>query len=386
MQLPINRIALLLPAVLIPVLGFAADTAPAEAAGNKLNYILIGLVCLVFILLFSILVLGNTLRQLSMVYSEKIKKARSESANAIKSIVLLVLASAYSTTALAQDAEAVAAPVGTQSINGIPAFDFYLIMGIIGLELVVILTLTFFIRLMVRLLNTKPETAVIAKKIIKVSFWDRFNKVVPIEKEQDIMLDHDYDGIRELDNSLPPWWKYGFYVSIVASVIYLWYYHAGGNGPSSYDEYMAEVRTGEEEKMAYLAKAANNVDENTVTMLDAAGIGAGQTIFQNSCAACHAKDGGGGVGPNLTDDYWLHGGSLKDVFKSIKYGWADKGMKSWKDDFSPNQIAQLASFVKSLKGTNPATPKEKQGQLFEDGKEDTPAKTDSTQTVAANGK
>ena len=78
------------------------------------------------------------------------------------------------------------------------------------------------------------------------------------------------------------------------------------------------------------------------------------------------KTGGGSVGPNLTDEYWLHGGGINNIFKSIKYGWPDKGMKSWKDDFSPNQIAQLASYIITLKGTTPAAPKEKQGELYND--------------------
>jgi cytochrome c oxidase cbb3-type subunit 3 len=113
-------------------------------------------------------------------------------------------------------------------------------------------------------------------------------------------------------------------------------------------------------------------------MLDEAGIASGATIFQTACAACHAKDGGGGVGPNLTDEYWLHGGSLSDVFKSIKYGWPDKGMKSWKDDFSPKQIAELTSYIKSIKGTKPAAPKEKQGEIYQEA-----AGVDSTNVVAA---
>src|SRR5690606_2466126 len=124
-----------------------------------------------------------------------------------------------------------------------------------------------------------------------------FNKAVAVEKEEDIMLDHDYDGIKELDNSLPPWWKYGFYLTILISIVYIYYYHMGGNGPSSYEEYVAEVEKGEREKAAYLATAANNVDENTVVMLDASGISAGEKSFQAMCAACHASDGGGGVGP-----------------------------------------------------------------------------------------
>ena len=116
---------------------------------------------------------------------------------------------------------------------------------------------------------------------------------------------------------------------------------------------------------AYLAKSANNVDESTVVMLDDVGIAEGQDLFSKNCIACHGPDGGGNaVGPNLADAYWLHEGSLKDIFKSIKYGWPDKGMKSWKGDFSPKQIAQLTSYIKSLQGTTPTAPKEPQGELY----------------------
>ena len=99
-------------------------------------------------------------------------------------------------------------------------------------------------------------------------------------------------------------------------------------------------------------------------MLDAAGIASGMKLYNTNCGACHGDKGQGGVGPNLTDAYWLHGGSISHVFKSIKYGIVDKGMKSWKEDFSPTQIAQLASFIESIQGTNPPGAKEKQGDLY----------------------
>jgi cytochrome c oxidase cbb3-type subunit 3 len=366
-------------AVLAPAVVQAADVASAPEE-NKFNAILIGLVSLALVLLFAILVLGNTLRQLGFVYRDRMRSDRK--AGLMKTVALLM---GLGLTSLAANAEEAAAEVTSSApafISGIPASHFYTLMGIIALELLVIISLVFLVRTMVRLISADPEKAAVAAQVVKVNFWDRFNKVVPIEKEADIMLDHDYDGIKELDNSLPPWWKYGFYLTIVTGVIYLWYYHAGGNGPSSYDEFVAEVQAGEEAKAAYLAKSANNVDENTVKMLDASGIAAGKTIFEQSCAACHAKDGGGGVGPNLCDEYWLHGGSLKDVFKTVKYGWPDKGMKSWKDDFSPNQIAQITSYVKTLQGTKPAAPKDKQGELYIEGGTTTPA--DSTAKNAAD--
>jgi len=219
---------------------------------------------------------------------------------------------------------------------------------------------------LLKVIRKTPELESRAKAIVKRSwFWDTFNKAASIEKEHDILLDHNYDGIQELDNSLPPWWKYGFYLTIVVACIYFYRFHISHDGMSQHEEYVAEMEKGEQDKAAYLAKSANNVDESSVTMLtDPGSITAGKELFEKNCAPCHLPDGGGVVGPNLTDDYWLHGGSIKDIFKSIKYGWQDKGMKSWKDDFSPKQIQELASFVKSLKGTHPATPKAPQGELY----------------------
>ncbi len=360
-------------AILAPVLATAAEKT-AQGKGSEMNAMLIGLVALIIVLLFAIGILGNVLRQLAFVYKDKLRKER----NKVIAPVALLFIMLLGTAAHAEEAVAAAAPQAPAYISGIAASDFYLLIGIIALEMLVILSMLLSMRVLVRLLSNKPETEKVAKAIRRKPFWDRFNKAVAVEKEQDIMLDHDYDGIQELDNSLPPWWKYGFYLTIVVGVVYIYYYHMGGNGPSSYQEYVAEVEKGEADKAAYLAKSSGNVDENTVKMLDDAGIASGATIFQTACAACHAKDGGGGVGPNLTDEYWLHGGSLSDVFKSIKYGWPDKGMKSWKDDFSPKQIAELTSYIKSIKGTKPAAPKEKQGELYQ---ETTGA--DSTKVVAA---
>ncbi|OSZ82411.1 hypothetical protein CAP35_03825 [Chitinophagaceae bacterium IBVUCB1] len=362
MRIGFNKyISLAMLSVAAPMLANAADTMQPEAEGNSFNAILIGLVCISIVLLFAILVLGNTLMQLGLIYRDKMRDEKNSGVT--KTLLLLLAATFGPLLANAQDA-AEAQAQAPAFINGIPAVHFYTLIAIIALQLLVVISLAFLVRIMVRLISNEPEKAALAKEVVKVNFWDRFNKVVPLEKEADILLDHNYDGIKELDNSLPPWWKYGFYVTIIVGFIYMWYYHAGGNGPSSHDEFVAEVQAGEEAKAAYLAKSANNVDENTVTMLGADGIASGGTLFQQMCAACHAKDGGGGVGPNLTDEYWLHGGSVKDIFKTIKYGYPDKGMKSWKDDYSPNQIAQITSYVKSLQGTKPAAPKDKQGELY----------------------
>jgi cytochrome c oxidase cbb3-type subunit 3 len=107
------------------------------------------------------------------------------------------------------------------------------------------------------------------------------------------------------------------------------------------------------------------VDENNVLLADAAGIAEGKTLFIQSCVACHAADGGGGIGPNLTDDFWIHGGSMNNIYKTIKVGYPEKGMQSWESMYSPVQMKNLSSFIKSLKGTKPAVPKAPQGVVDE---------------------
>lgn len=354
-----SKYSLLAALVAMPAVGFAAD-----GGGSDFNPILIGLITLIIILLFGIGMLGSTLAQLGIAYKKKLKDERS-GGSAVKALLLLVAAGLAGFETSAQDAVE-AAPAAVKAIAGLPPIEFYMLIGTITLQLIVMIVLMLLIKVMIRALTAKPgdEQVAAEKAANRTPFWDRFNKAVAIEHEEDIMLDHDYDGIKELDNSLPPWWKYGFYVTIVIAFIYIWYYHLG-SGPSSKEEFLAEMKRGEKEVAAYLAKSANNVDESTVVMLDDAGIAAGQDLFSKNCIACHGPDGGGNaVGPNLADAYWLHKGGLKDIFKSIKYGWTDKGMKSWKDDFSPKQIAQLASYVKSLQGTTPTAPKEPQGELY----------------------
>ena len=187
----------------------------------------------------------------------------------------------------------------------------------------------------------------------------------PIEEEEEIDLHHEYDGIRELDNNLPPWWLYGFYATIIFAVIYLVRYHVTETAPLQLEEYEMEMAAAAASKEEYLKTTANLVDETNVELVsEAPRIANGKAIFSKSCAVCHAQDGGGGVGPNLTDEYWIHGGSVKDVFGTIKYGVPSKGMISWKDQLSPKDIQDVASFIIEMQGTTPADPKEAQGDLY----------------------
>jgi cytochrome c oxidase cbb3-type subunit 3 len=207
-------------------------------------------------------------------------------------------------------------------------------------------------------------------KELKESSWSwksiskKMTNAVPLEKESEVATDHNYDGIIELDNSLPPWWVYMFYLTIAFSFAYVIYFHFL-DGPSQADEYNKEIELASLKKTEMLKQTAGKVDENTVTLLtEAADIAKGKSSFITKCAACHGQAGEGGVGPNLTDEYWIHGGSISSIFKTIKYGVQEKGMIAWEAQMPALEMQQLSSFIVSLKGTNPANAKAPQGDLY----------------------
>ncbi len=176
------------------------------------------------------------------------------------------------------------------------------------------------------------------------------------QNEMDKLLDHDADGIREFDNALPKWWLYGFYFTIVFAIGYMVYFHMMG-GPLSAAEYRAEI---DEAKLKYKT-ATTNVAE-LKPLADQATLDAGKAIFEgtnNACFTCHRADLGGMVGPNLTDDYWLHGGKFSDILTSITTGYPEKGMQPYGTGakLSQEQLVQVASYVWSKHGSNPADPK-----------------------------
>jgi len=199
----------------------------------------------------------------------------------------------------------------------------------------------------------------------------------PIEEEGTLVLDHDYDGIRELDNQLPPWWVYGFYATIIFAVVYLVRYEVF-DGENQHEEYLAAVAQAAIDLEEYKKTAKDLVDFDTVELLtDAADLQAGKAIFNANCIACHKASGAGGIGPNLTDEYWILGGGIKNVFKTISEGGrVGKGMVSWKTDLKPSEMAQAASYVLSLVGTNPEEPKKAEGEIWIDPDEKT--ETDTT--------
>lgn len=190
--------------------------------------------------------------------------------------------------------------------------------------------------------------------------WNNLLGLRPIEEEKDLMIDHEYDGIVELDNPIPLWFNVLFYSTILFGVGYLFVYHVFGWGMNQDQEYLHEVAQAEKAKEEYLAQAANLIDETSV-VFDASMVSAGQSIYMANCAACHGNAGEGTIGPNLADNFWIHGGEIKDVFRTVKYGVPEKGMVPWEQTLTPAQIAEVSSYVVSLRGTTPPNPKPAEG-------------------------
>ena len=187
----------------------------------------------------------------------------------------------------------------------------------------------------------------------------------PLEQEQDILMHHEYDGIRELDNVLPPWWLWLFYGSIAWGVVYIVNTHMIDVWPPQQKEYAQEMAQAQVDIDAYLAAQMSAVDERSGELLtDAGALAQGASIYKQNCATCHGQLGEGTAGPNLTDPYWLHGGGIKEVFTTVKYGVSGKAMKSWKTDLKPVDMQLVSSYVLSLQGTTPPNPKAPEGDLW----------------------
>lgn len=209
------------------------------------------------------------------------------------------------------------------------------------------------------------DTLSLKEKTWYKNLMQRLTKTVPIEDEKQLLMDHDYDGIKELDNNLPPWWVYLFYACIIFSVIYLVRYEIMG-APDQEAELKTEMAQAKIEVEEYMKTAPDLLDEKTVTLLtEAADLDKGKTIFETNCVACHRADAGGQIGPNLTDDHWILGGGIKNLFHTITNGGRDgKGMIAWKGTLKPKEIQAVASYIISLKGSNPKDPKAPEGEIY----------------------
>jgi cytochrome c oxidase cbb3-type subunit III len=180
------------------------------------------------------------------------------------------------------------------------------------------------------------------------------------------LLDHEYDGIRELDNQLPRWWVWLFYLTTLFALGYLLYYHVFARGDLATKgqmqaEYQAEMKTGEVIKAAAMGRFESSLSALQPSQ-DRVVLESGRQTFRNLCAPCHREDGGGLVGPNLCDAYWIHGSNFVDSVTTIWNGVPAKGMITWKNYLNPDQIKAAASYIYTLRGTNPKNPKPPENQ------------------------
>ncbi len=202
-----------------------------------------------------------------------------------------------------------------------------------------------------------------AKKLIS-----KWTEAKAVEQEDEIILDHNYDGIKELDNNLPPWWLYMFYATIIFAAVYLVRYHVLGADNQDM-EYAKAVTEAKKELAAFKSTSPETViDAETATVLTSeADLNRGKAVYNLNCAACHVADGGGGIGPNLTDEYWVLGGGMKNIFNTIANGGRDgKGMVAWNKTLKPADIQKVASYIISMQGTTPAKPKAPEGELYKE--------------------
>lgn len=232
------------------------------------------------------------------------------------------------------------------------------LISLIFLTGIIILVVTLQLNAALKKLSKDPQA--VAED--ELSWWEKFKGLKPLEQERELIMEHTYDGIAELDNPTPPWFMYLFYSTIIFGFIYGAYYHVYQDGNIQEAEYKTEVAAAEKAREAYMKQFANSVNEdNVVVVKEAKDLTEGSQIYSTNCVACHGDKGQGGVGPNLTDLYWIHGGSIKDLFHTITNGVPEKGMIAWNKTLNPIQIQQVSSYILTLQGSNPPGAKEPQG-------------------------
>ena len=248
-------------------------------------------------------------------------------------------------------------------------FLLLILMILIAIELI----LSSIENVMFQTLTEEGKQRYLAKKTKKMEWkWAKnlmknLTKSRSLEREGEVILDHNYDGIHELDNVLPPWWVYMFYATMIFAFVYIVRFHVVKEYNQT-QEFEMEVAAANLAIEEYKKTAKDLVDVNTVVQLtEASDLNTGKKIFESNCVACHMADGGGGIGPNLTDEYWILGGGIKNVFRTISEGGRDgKGMVSWKAILKPAEMAQVASYVLTFEGTTPANPKAAEGELYKE--------------------
>ena len=255
--------------------------------------------------------------------------------------------------------------LGTVNATEPSAIEIVLLMAMENM-CIVLMVIAFSLQGFVKsLLPKEAQDFELQQALNNRTFWQKVFSLKPISMEKDLVMEHKYDGIEELDNPTPPWFMYLFYSSIFIAVVYFFIFHVVGDGKVMTTEYAEEIAVAEKANELYMKKFANSVNENNVIVLtDAKSVEDGGKIYAKNCVACHGDKGQGGVGPNLTDEFWLHGGAPKNIFHTLTEGVPEKGMISWKKTLNPIQIQHVVSYLSRFQGTNPENGKLPQGDKY----------------------
>lgn len=332
------------------------------------------LIAVIAFLLLSILIVSKSTSALirSDLFKQKIAEIHKKGNSGKMSALLMILFVGISSQASAFSREVPQLAEKKNLWLYVENVDLYvlLIIALLLLGFLMHMVRMFYGVLKVMKPQAETEAEAIKKRIAlrrkrRRSLTRALTGAVPVEEEHKIDLGHDYDGIRELDNPMPPWWLAGFFISIVFAVVYLFHYHVLGTGDLQEVEYTKVMERENKKVKEYLKAQAMDVDETNATLMtDRADLRSGKSLFLNNCATCHKEDGSGEVGPNLTDEYWVYGGDIKDIFKVIRKG-TPNGMPEHQSKFNPIQIQQVSSYVLTLDKVSQAEGgKEPEGELY----------------------
>lgn len=295
---------------------------------------------------------------------ENVKKKSSWKSGGLKSLVLVIIG----TTFIAGSSNALEFMRPGDAVENQPwllveTYDLYAMVALDILLLGVLLYLRKLFNGFVGMVTEdKAAGAEAPDTISKVS--NILTDVVAIEDEGTIMLHHEYDGIRELDNNLPPWWVWMFYGTIVFAVVYMFNYHILGTADLQIAAYDKEIAEAEIEKEAYRKSMAMNIDEtNAVVMTEASDLAKGKELFATNCVTCHAAKGEGYIGPNLTDNAWIYGYDISSIYKTIRVGSPNGKMPEHESKMNPIEIQQVTSFVMAMPDAEGSEP---QGDIIQE--------------------
>ena len=322
---------------------------------NWLFFLLVILVLIIVVLAGSIIV---------FVKSDFFKKKVAEKANTVTILTIILTLGTLFTSSNASALTFIHAGEGAKDGPWllVENMDLYGLLAINLILMFVVLYLRHLFNQMVSM-TKKPEELAVEVPVIQLKKINAIlTDVVPIEEEHKILMDHEYDGIQELDNNLPPWWVWMFVGCIIFAFVYLINYHVLGTSDLQIKAYEKEMVQAQKDIDKYLTESAMNVDETNATLMTSpSDLSAGKGIFANNCTTCHKAKGEGDVGPNLTDKNWVYGYDIKDIFLSVKKG-RPAGMPEHASKLNPIQIQQVASYVLSLPATKG---KEPQGDILE---------------------